>query len=314
MAYQTGTSTGMQDILDKLRIFASANGWTVDIFDTTTSNSRWLHLTRTAGGCSLGMQFTYPPALSGGLQPVLRLIGDEGYSAVAWNAQANASGIVNTNFPLGAFSNYWFFGTVDYMHVVVSPSAGIYMHFSFGVLNKAGAYNGGSYVTGGFWDPAGNFPYVSEYQYNRGAFDCHSYTTGMEINFKDQGTHWYTAQDYSGAGAPQTGPNGEQICFGGCRYGAYHEHFLDNPNTSTGLAILLPMPFYAKVAAGRYLPLGNPKDVRGINMVNYSPQDEIVIGSDTWKVFPLAQKGPVNSGTIAPISSGVYGLAYKKIP
>ncbi|MGI9277486.1 MAG: hypothetical protein ACR2PT_21890, partial [Endozoicomonas sp.] len=52
MAYETGTANGVEDLLDKLRLFAIGLGWTVDRFDTTSvgtgtgnsNNGKWLQL------------------------------------------------------------------------------------------------------------------------------------------------------------------------------------------------------------------------------------------------------------------------------
>lgn len=60
--------------------------------------------------------------------------------------------------------------------------------------------------------------------------------------------------------------------------------------------------------------VGSVPDLRFVNIKNMSPQQEITLGDDTWKVFPqLRQADWLNGLTELMPSSGYYGLAFKKI-
>jgi hypothetical protein len=59
MAYQTGTANNMEDLLNALQVFAAAQGWTIDAFNTTND---WLYLNN--GSVYVG--FRYDNAASGG--------------------------------------------------------------------------------------------------------------------------------------------------------------------------------------------------------------------------------------------------------
>jgi hypothetical protein len=199
---------------------------------------------------------------------------------------------------------------------VVQPTSGTYQMFSFGNLTKNGSYLGGSYISGGVWDQQLDNSYNSESSYCRGLFDGQPQSpNGWQVNFKNHSKHWYASQQFDTALTVTVDPiNG--VGYGGYRRGPTFQQFRNSPNASNSLSMLIALPFYAKVEGGLYVPLGHPTDVRGISMQNYSPQDEFSIGSDVWKVFPMASKGLVSvQGTrgVSPISSGNYGYAFKKI-
>jgi hypothetical protein len=81
-----------------------------------------------------------------------------------------------------------------------------------------------------------------------------------------------------------------------------------------GLCPMAPLiPFYWRRSPDEvYGPLGQMKDVRMMNIANFVAGDEVVIGSDTWVVFPAGAKsaGDSISGTGF---TGYLGMAYKKI-
>ncbi len=322
MAHQTGTASSLEDLLNTLEIFAAANGWTVDIW-SHTGTPVWLHLT--SGGCSVGLWFTSPLAAAPNGVLVQQL--DTGYnSADAYNAQPHYSNEVWTDFPSTAFSAYWLYGNSQYIHCVVETVSGVYRHFCFGMLNKQGTYTGGSYCSGSFWPHVSGYnDYYSDSGNVRGPFDslC-GYGGGLlgastEIQYQDGTNYNYSASTFSTAAYQQflTPPPlsiSEPNAWGGLRGGLYQEQLRIGPNTYNGVAVLTPMPYFASIVGGLYQPLGAPPNVRGINIFNYNPGDTLSIGSNTWQVFPIASKGPVNnsSGTsgTTPSSSGNYGIAH----
>ena len=58
-------------------------------------------------------------------------------------------------------------------------------------------------------------------------------------------------------------------------------------------------------------PLGQMKDVRGLNIRDFADEEEIVVGSDTWVVFPTYRRAPTD--TTAQGYTGYQGIAYKKV-
>lgn len=155
MSYQTGTAETLSDLLFKLSEFAIANGWTVDKFTPHVTTPE-LYLHNAGGFYSFG-------TLSGYYSSVRSLIiyGNTGYSdSVAFNTQPGNSrqnqgfyNIVSYNGThvtemTGPFLTYDFFGTSQYLHVVVQIGAARFRHFGIGQLNKEGDWSGGEYVFG----------------------------------------------------------------------------------------------------------------------------------------------------------------------
>lgn len=58
--------------------------------------------------------------------------------------------------------------------------------------------------------------------------------------------------------------------------------------------------------------LGEIRDWRWVHMTNYAPGQEIVLGPDTWVVFPMKAKHNDEAPRIEP-SSLTFGIAYKKV-
>jgi len=67
--------------------------------------------------------------------------------------------------------------------------------------------------------------------------------------------------------------------------------------------------YYDKPNTNFYF-LGFMPDIRGMNIGQFAPKDTVVIGSDTWQVFPSSQK------TTAAVTNASknQGIAYKQVP
>lgn len=86
-----------------------------------------------------------------------------------------------------------------------------------------------------------------------------------------------------------------------------------SPNIFNGLAPLLPIKTFVERAVGNvYAYVGDAPDIRCLNMKNNNPKDEITIGSDTWKIFPVVSNSPIINTNNAPPSSGNYAFAFRK--
>jgi hypothetical protein len=70
--------------------------------------------------------------------------------------------------------------------------------------------------------------------------------------------------------------------------------------------------FFDRTDGRMYGPIGFQKDVRLMSIRYYTGGDEVVVGSDTWVVFPLRIKAET-SGTQSSGRSGYAGIAYKKV-
>ncbi len=170
MAYQTGGTGGtITDLMDAVRAFAVAQGWTVDKWDSV---NKLLFLTK--GLCAVSFKgFTndtlrvYTGAagsnlftdgnpdhrlfmsLNGSNTPALTTYHSHPGSLVTSDKSSRS---VHVNGLTGPFVAWHLFADAtkgDHIHVVVQINAECFMHFSFGHLDKRGlTHSGVAYVTG----------------------------------------------------------------------------------------------------------------------------------------------------------------------
>lgn len=195
MAYQTGTSTGPADLLDKLRLFLIDQGWTVNKWeDDNTKYHTWanlngtgkrLHVQKTAVGDGTVMYFNLRSTIRGipfGVHDDsqtlysgkyraevtgLCLYGSTGYNgSLAWdlqpggtlnNAGTKSWGVIMTELSTTAIPAYYFFADGDTITVCIEYTAGQYQWFCFGCLEKQGAYTGGQFFTGSLYTYAPSY-------------------------------------------------------------------------------------------------------------------------------------------------------------
>lgn len=162
MAYQTGSATGVNDLLDQLRAFLLTRGWTVNDFSTVGAGKR-LHV-QYGTDTFFNFRSYEGDAREGGSNQIgqtntahgFGCNGSTGYSgAAAWYAQAGAPfgsgtyrGAAIWGLP-GAITTYHFFayeGTgYAAAYVVVETAAGSYDWLGFGKVEPIGAITGGQF-------------------------------------------------------------------------------------------------------------------------------------------------------------------------
>lgn len=242
---------------------------------------------------------------------------------------------------------YWAYESDDYTHVVVRTADNTYQHFGWGMLDKLGGnWTGGEYCYGqrdnktnfnsggAIWD---GISFLLDGLTNDTS-DPGGETNGMEL----------FAATIRGVGLPNQPVNGIWgVCMGGKRATSPQTDFgqdrqsndgssadVDRVNFTWGLragpfangfyrmagddlsghTAMWPICItYVDPSTGSLhgCPLARMKDVAGINMEDYSAEQEITLagGTETWVIFPANRKWP-GSGTG---SSGYYGIAYKKV-
>jgi hypothetical protein len=187
MAYQTGTSTGPADLLDKLRLWLIDIGWTVNKWeDDNTKYHTWsglngtgkrLHVQKAAVGDGTVMYFNFRSTIRGmpwgdhqdsqtqisGKYRAeitgLAMYGSTGYNAgLAWDLQPGGTlnsavswGVSMTELSTTAIPAYYFFSDGDTITVAIEYSSGKYQFFCFGCLEKQGAYTGGQFFFGSLY-------------------------------------------------------------------------------------------------------------------------------------------------------------------
>ena len=323
MAYATGTNpASCSAILQALATFCTSYGWTVD-YNAAYSGTVWA-LSIHKGSCYLN--FVVPTG-----DGQIKAYGATGYSSgSAPSAQANTNAFAVITNPgqtssavnPGPYAAYHFFASSSstYLHIVIEVTTGVFAHMHAGALNSAGGAAPCIYLAASNWyrynstgggdsfasspDGSGNHkPFCSDYANNLGGQS----NTQMYCTVDGTG-RWFAA--YNGTSPARLASPGYS---GYGNPGWQRAAFLRSPNTFNGVAPMIPIPFFAERAVGNiYSFVGDAPDIRFVNMKNNNAKDEITIGSDTWKLFPVISNSPtINTGGAAA-SSYPYGLAFLK--
>lgn len=97
---------------------------------------------------------------------------------------------------------------------------------------------------------------------------------------------------------------------------------------STWFGLCLPQPYSGAIALGplpvvlingttnaaQAIHVGSFPNVRYCSMEGYNPADEVVMGADTWMIFPMLRKTDFSSwGLLGVVTSAMSGFAFKKV-
>lgn len=306
MPYATSSADGPTDLLEKLRSFAESAGWHTDAFRdrSTTGKALSLHcgdlyvtfFSQTTGGNS------------GNPPPFIGIFGHTGFSNSADpNTQSQSSPTVMTNYVPGPYHAVHFFCAVapqPYLHVVLETQAGTFKHFGTGQLVKQGIVDSGQYVYGSAW--------YYEYNYINNSDNYHA------VAFDDTASPWLSSAlqvraDFGGI-SPRWGlissTASEPLRLRtGWRYkdsplGLLHEC---GHSQITGRAPGYPLWCAVNRTANLYTVIGHPPDLRYIRLDSYAPNEELVLGPDRWKLFPVHRK----NGPAGTPNSATHGFALR---
>lgn len=328
MAYQTGTASSTADLLDKIRIFLAAQGWTIEAwrFMISQPTYRWLAVSKA------GFFFNAYEWLQG---------ASATYSNVPHNIYLNYATSYNSGLEVTAqapdhgealctgitppYAAYHFFegagASGPYFHCALELGAGEFRHFGFGVLNKAGTYTGGEFVYGLAWNLHSNYVSAPTAIGHSLPFDDNGVLSapiigpatvvrcveaaggGRLYGYRDPGA----GLRLKCGGIAARAPGGQSSQTPGA---PQYQLWANGPFTQIGLAPLMRAHCFADRGSNLFSLIGEPPAFRHVDMTYLNPGDEIVLGADTWKVFPMVRKGTASAGTI-PVS-GNYGIAYLK--
>jgi hypothetical protein len=330
MSYQAGTSTGPNDLIDKLRIFLLANGWTVNLFTTIGAGYR-LHVQKTAGDSTV-MYFNFRSAiaetgalisednLGGANGTVTGLIvnGSTGYDVgQVWHKQpgypqnieaSNYSyGNCMTPMSISAIPSYYFFSVDDTVNIVVEITAGKFQFMSFGLLEKQGAFTGGQFFSASLdtRQPA--------YNYASGWYAPLYFTSmpsnplgGVFVNVDGTADWRVPNQSYSQSEIYFPCVAGQQANETYSQLGMASYFWAFAPNAYNAMAAMCPIYTLLLRSDLNYSLLGWPSGVRFLNCTNYSAGQEVTYGAETWVVFHAdsQQQTPKNM---------YCGFAFKKV-
>lgn len=322
MAFEQGVASSQEDFADKLRTFADANGWTVNEWNPTDDrmslvndnistlhfhwgwdNSNDIEVHQSLGWSVAGAPDSHTnDSGNGGLTSADRALNDIGN---------------------GPFVSYHFFaGTspAEYLYAVLEYATGQFRHFAACQIDKIGNWTGGETVGASTWlqtsGVANNASSNNHCVLMDGASNSQTRSGTMHI----EGLPNQPASGKWGIFAYSTTPgndgdgNGRSNLIGGMRGGPYTFSLGGIPTSQTqGFVPLILVPcFYNDTGQtpDEIQLLGYYPNIRVINMTAFQPGDELTVGSDTWKIFPMIRRQETGGSTEE--ISGFGGIAYLK--
>lgn len=327
MAYQTGSATDATDLMSKLNTFAAANGFTTDYYNGTT---KFLALSRPALNIYVSFQWDLVNTIA--MYQALGFSGtyqEQPWNQAddSGNGQSDFStfpdrGRQVSQIGAGPFTAYHFFAYDDpyAIHVVLEFSPGLYRHFGFGYIAKTGTWTGGAWCAGHLWSWAGSTPFSSY------AIPYSSGHTVLMDGILTPGELYHGTYNTDAGGTlhceslpnqPVGGKWGHSVgnttddaklgtdrgstdrirIGGGCRRGpalSQFGYFL--PNLANGFIPIIPMEvFYNEgdASVDGWYYLGRVANIGHIHLQGIDPAQEIVVGADTWKAFPMVRKSDI---------------------
>jgi len=353
MAYETGSSTGVVDLLEKLATFLVANGWTKNLLavDNTTYHTwtglngtgKRLHVQKTAADATVmyfnlravtrGIIFGEHHGDSGSKYAStwyfseitgIGLNGSTGYDVgQPWDTQPgyqNNGSVLSRgcciNAVDGTIPNYWFFSSAnnDCVIVMVEYTGGKFQYFMFGLIHKIGTWTGGQFclaTCNSYW------PYLIRASTWSGQVKGIGKLGYMAIPSSDTNpaSAIYANID-SSANWKENGESNGYAQFDGLIANlAFADHYGDNfmlglimnsPNVFNAVAPMFKVHGRIKrTGTNNWSMAGWIENLRQLRIDNYANAEEVVLGSDTWMVFPA------HCRTEDELSG--YGIAVKKV-
>jgi hypothetical protein len=331
MAFQTGTSSSLENLLTQLSTFAQANGWTEDGFTAEGANPGrmllskggvfvtfiWSEAEGVIGiGGNTSNDDTADPWLSTGDDGQMYSQGDTFPQAIDTARCINESA--------GPHVAFWFFeqdSNPAYIHVVVEISTNRFRHFGFGNLEKVGDWAGGEYYYGTFWAQGAqaDLPDSTQHAYlldDRGsasqAFAATVRAPGLP--FAVGAEQWVIVNTLATfpAGLDRAGEDRGRG-MGSSRGGMTRAGNWIELSQLSAFKPLWPMPvFYADSSPvpDTIILLGTHPDARLVNMANIEPGEIITVAGEDWFCFPWSIKKFVPLDNLEQSWNG--GTAYRR--
>lgn len=340
--FRTEATSTLVDFVTKLKDFLDLNGagnpdWTIDRFDTgagvfalskdgADDSVEVVLYWDTATPDNIGIAQYHSGSGAGnyasGSDPWAQT-GDSGNGAASTsNATIETGRFVEiTNAPL----RYWAFANEDGdCKVVVQISATQYVNFGFGVLEKYNDWTGGAYAYGWKFQSNASEPamqvrstmLLDGRSSNQSSVTMEDFVGTLRMeNLPTQPASGLWAICAGNIGAANLGqdrqstPRDRAHCIGGFRGGILAGEFGQYSGTiSNGAVQAYPVtPILVDNSTNAMYPLGQMKDVLGVSLENFSAEQEVVIGADTWYLFPTR----IRSDTIASTNTGYQGIMFK---
>jgi hypothetical protein len=331
MAFQTGTSTSIENLMTQLSTFVQANGWTEDYFNSgdpgTIAFSKnnifvsW-QFSETASGIGVMACYTADANDPADTLEPWTATGDSG-SGINTTSVISYQNALNVNNFSGPHTNFWFFennAAPAYVHIIVEVDAGRFRHFGFGELDKIGDWSGGEY-TYGMSVFAGSQADDPNSVFNTYAMDSVESQSGGDrsaamrlVDFVGEPSAATTWAQFHRAASNDRAGNPRYLLKGGHRYspefGAIWWIRFSEFNAFKPMSPISVTAIDFTGAPDSQRKLGFVADTRCVNIANVTPAQIITIAGDQWYFFPLVRKQRLQLNTEETFN---FGLAYRRI-
>ncbi|MFY1006074.1 hypothetical protein ACOB9N_03975 [Pasteurella multocida] len=324
MAYQTGNALNINILLDKLAEFAQSIGWQIKhktatkLFLTTQDeNSRW------ALEFLSNVLYTIPCTAFNNNKSAIEQDGSPCLEGNAYKKYYTRT----TELGEGNFIGYDFFGTSDYLHIVVEIKPDQFRHFGIGRLLKEVEFTGGEYAFGTYMYSKSEAESNSRLNvYGFSSNDDQSSSAVIRAdNLKGNAKTPFYLYSASGYSVEQK----EKKLLGKAFYGlgraampnsyeTYHpDSYLVIYSQSKFGYTLLPAPssIIAHLSDDTFARIGTVPDRYECTMRGIPPKTILEINGERWKIIPSAGYNEKNSArsTSNPDNTGIQGVAYRII-
>lgn len=232
----------------------------------------------------------------------MRVYALDSYSSAS-SVEEQASTYLSGNYfsTLGGVCHVAYGAT--YVYAIVESATASFRHFGAGVMVKNDTYAGGEFL-------ATHLAYPSQNVNNR-PFEFAGSTT--YVNFDTLAISW------GGDGQPIGWHynRSDRVFPNKSRGGLGSSSALTQSLVSAGnfqfnrQAVLIPI--YCEVLRSGgvfYSPVGFPPNIRAVNISYLTDKQEVTLGTDVWKIFPIGERASSSSG----LASGTNGLAFLTNP
>lgn len=336
MAYQSGPLDGTAtttSILDIVRAFAQANGWTTQIAGGV------YHLSK--GECHVNLAPLTDTTISdtyntGSALPDHQIVGRLRANATPYSfseVTASTSRVISNDLT-PPYANYWLFsggpGDPPYIHLVVQKATGRFCHLSFGVLDKKGmAYTGGAFLFGMrfYWAFGSNGAGGANSGSNAGAGGHYTpLSSGGPSNFATLNLfagdvdNNVVVSDLSSASftdgkVVSLYSTSMSINTASTSARWLNPFFHLGPLPLNGVTPLMEAPIMRYSANERLQYYGSMPGWRACSMLGREEAETVMFGADEYMIFPVKKFMPWNPEPFAAkiVTSGPYGYAIKKV-
>jgi len=335
MAYQTGTASNQEDLMQAFYDFAVDEGWTGNIFSAANdwcaiNNGTEFFQFRWDNNNGIGI-FHSTAFVNTSTAPGNHT-GSSGLGSIDSSAPYNstipdvststfASACQQIRVNNTAITAYHFFTPASgqqYIHMAVERSPGTFEHLSVGTINKRGTWTGGGYSSGSRGTTGTSFSIETAAfgigANNRGRTMFAMRAEGLPNQIA--AGRWLSAAASTTSLSLSDGDDlagNERGAVFVCAAGqGLSGPFLGMPaDPMAGLVPLFPMELYYMDNPvsndQRFILLGYIPGALTMNMRYYNPGQEFTVGGNTYMVFPPYQKGSAGRG------NGNRGIAYLKV-